>query len=111
VQFSHPAPRLVVLVASRKGLRGLRKASWINLKPGSARCNGSEGDLSRRENCYASYAGTESDSHFIEGRLAVSQCHTRGRVVVVVGGVMSIQGNGNTVYKAKDHSRDASNQE
>ena len=32
----------------------------------------------------------------------------RGRVVVVVDGVMSIQGDGNTVYKAKDHSRDAS---
>jgi hypothetical protein len=30
----------------------------------------------------------------------------RGRVVVVVGGVMSTQGDGNTVYKAKDHSRD-----
>jgi hypothetical protein len=29
-------------------------------------------------------------------------------VVVVVGGVMSIQGDGNTVCKAKDHSRDAS---
>jgi len=31
----------------------------------------------------------------------------RGRVVVVVGGVMSIRGDGNTAYKAKDHSRDA----
>ena len=31
----------------------------------------------------------------------------RGRVVVVVGGVMPTQGDGNTVYKAKDHSCDA----
>ena len=31
----------------------------------------------------------------------------RGRVVVVVGGVMSIQGDGKTAHKAKDHSRDA----
>lgn len=29
----------------------------------------------------------------------------RGRVVVVVGGVMSIQGDGSAVHKAKDHSR------
>ena len=29
-------------------------------------------------------------------------------MVVVVGGVMSIQGDGKAVYKAKDHSRDAS---
>ena len=39
----------------------------------------------------------------------ISQCYTRDRVVVVVGGVMSIQGDGNTAYKAKDHSRDAFN--
>ena len=32
----------------------------------------------------------------------------RGRVVVVVGGIMSTQGDGKAVYKAKDHSRDAS---
>ena len=32
----------------------------------------------------------------------------RGRVVVVVGGVTSIPGDGNTAHKAKDHSRDAS---
>ena len=32
----------------------------------------------------------------------------RGRAVVVVDGVMSIQGDGNTVHKAKDHSREAS---
>ncbi len=57
--ISHPVPRLVVLVASRKGLRGLRKASRINLKLGSSKCKGSEGDLSRWVNCYASYAGTE----------------------------------------------------
>lgn len=31
----------------------------------------------------------------------------RGRVVVVVGGVMPTQGDGNTVHKAKDHSREA----
>jgi len=35
----------------------------------------------------------------------------RGRVVVVVGGVMPIQGDGNSVHKAKDHSRGAPNQE
>lgn len=40
-----------------------------------------------------------------------SQCHTRGRVVVVVGGVMSILGDGKAVRKAKDHSRDASVEE
>ena len=41
-----------------------------------------------------------------EGRVGwlFSQCQTRGRVVVVVGGVMSIPGDGNAVHKAKDHS-------
>jgi hypothetical protein len=57
--ISHPASRLVILVASRKGLRRLRKASRINLKLGSSKCKGSERDLSRRVNCYVSYAGTE----------------------------------------------------
>ena len=33
------------------------------------------------------------------------QWHMRGRVVVVVDGVMSIQGDGSAVHKAKDHSR------
>jgi hypothetical protein len=47
-------------------------------------------------------------SHFIEGRQAVANVTYRGRVVVVVGGVMSIPGDGNTVHKAKDYSRDAS---
>ena len=32
----------------------------------------------------------------------------RGRVVVVAGGVMPTQGDGNAVCKAKDHSRDSS---
>jgi hypothetical protein len=32
----------------------------------------------------------------------------RGRVVVVVGGVVPTQGDGSTDRKAKDHSRDAS---
>jgi hypothetical protein len=32
-------------------------------------------------------------------------------VVVVVDGVMTIQGDGNTVHKAKDHSRVASSRE
>lgn len=44
-----------------------------------------------------------------KGRLAVCQCQARGRVAVVVGGAMSTQGDDNTVYKAKDHSRDAFN--
>jgi len=35
----------------------------------------------------------------------------RDRVVVVVGGVMPIRGNGKAAYKAKDHSRDVSNEE
>ena len=50
------------------------------------RCKGSEGDLSRRVNCYASYAGTEVWLLFNEVGWLFSQCYTRGRVVVVVGG-------------------------
>ena len=51
---------------------------------------GSEGGLSQRINCYASNAGTECDS--LRGRLADSQCHTRGSESVVVGGVTTTRG-------------------
>lgn len=51
---------------------------------------GSEGHLNRRINCYASNAGTGSDS--LWGRLADSQYHSRDSETVVVGGVTSTQG-------------------
>jgi hypothetical protein len=41
-----------------------------------------------------------------EDRLAELLVVARDRVVVVVDGVMSIQGDGNTVRKAKDHSHE-----
>jgi hypothetical protein len=65
----------------------------------------SEGDLSRWSNCYVSYAGTELRLP-VRDRLAESLVVVRGRVVVVVDGVMSIQGDGNTVHKAKNHSHE-----
>ena len=48
-------------------------------------------------------------SLLIEGRAGcLATVILRDRVVVVVGGVMSIQGDGNHAHKAKDHSRGAS---
>jgi hypothetical protein len=68
---------------------------------------GSEGDLSRWVNCYTSYAGTEPRLPAeTRDRLADELVVVRDRVVVVVGGVMSIPGDGNAVHKAKDHSHE-----
>ena len=58
---------------------------------------GSERSLSQWINCYASNAGTSCDSleaATLRGRLADSQCHSRGSESVVVGGVTTIQGAG-----------------
>lgn len=51
---------------------------------------GSEGNLNRQVNCYASNAGTGCNSR--KGRLADSQCYRRGSESVVVGGVTTTQG-------------------
>ncbi len=56
---------------------------------------GSDRSLSQQINCYASNAGTECGSPLaatLRGRLADSQCHTRGSEIVVVGGVTTTQG-------------------
>ena len=98
-------PRLVVLVASRWGCEGFADLADKISTRHSAGTKGSEGDLSRRVNCYVSYAGTDVRLLLTEVGWLNSQGRTRGRVVVVVDGVMSIQGDGNTACKAKDHSR------
>jgi hypothetical protein len=85
----YPTTRMVYCESSVMGaMRSLQSRRLVSSVVRHVK--GSEGHLSRRINCCASNAGTGGDS--LRGRLADSQCRSRGSETVIVGGVTSTQG-------------------
>lgn len=73
----HKSEYEIRVVGPERSLQPLRIVSSL-----VRQVKGSERGLSQQINCYASNAGTGSNS--LGGRLADSQCCFRGRVAVVV---------------------------
>ena len=88
--YSPPAPPSHLFLGARG--QGSTESSQLTGRVSRAarRVKGSEGNLRRRINCYASNAGTGCNSP--RGRRADRQCCNRGSETVVVGGVTSAQG-------------------